>query len=75
MKVLKADDGVNVLTNKLKELYARDTEQATYIAYQELDRYQRKQTVSLSDYINDFERLNDRIKKCGMEMSDAALVY
>ena len=40
MKVLKADDGVNVLTNKLKELYARDTEQATYIAYQELDRYQ-----------------------------------
>ena len=38
MKALKADDGVNVLTNKPKELYARDTEQATYISYQELDR-------------------------------------
>ena len=75
VKALKADDGVNVLTNKLKELYARDTEQATYIAYQELDRYQWKQRVSLSDYINEFERLNDRIKKCGMEMPDAVLVY
>ena len=31
--------------------------------------------MSLSDYINEFDRLNDRIKKCGMEMPDVILVY
>ena len=67
VKALNADDGDDVLTNKLQELYPRDTEQATFIAHQEFGRYQWKQTVIISDYINKFERLNDRIKKYGME--------
>ena len=42
VKTLNADDGVDVLTNKLKELYPRDTEQATFITYQKFENYQRK---------------------------------
>ena len=34
VKALNADDGDDVLTNKLQELYPRDTEQATFIAHQ-----------------------------------------
>ena len=41
VKALNADNGFDVLTNELKEFYAQDTEQATFIAYQEFERYQQ----------------------------------
>ena len=75
VKALNTDDGVYVLTNKLKELYGRDTEQTRFIAYNKFERYQWKQTVSISDYTNEYKRLNDRIKKYGMEMPNDVLPY
>ena len=42
VKTLNADNGFDVLTNELKEFYAQDTEQATFIAYQEFERYQQR---------------------------------
>ena len=61
VKALNADDGVYVLTTKLKELcgiyiYVYSI---AFIAYQEFERYQRKQSVSISGYINQLNRLND----------------
>lgn len=37
MKALNADDGVYILTNKMKERYARNNEQKIFIAYQEFE--------------------------------------
>lgn len=34
VKALNVDDGVDILTNKRKELYVRDIEQITFMAYQ-----------------------------------------
>ena len=53
----------------------QDTEQTTFIAYQKFKRYQQKQIVSISDYIYEFERLNDRTNKYGMKMPDVILAY
>ena len=77
VKPMNVDDGVDVLNNKLKQLYAQNSERTTFIAYQEFERCQCKQsiTVSKSDYINEFERLNDWIKKYGIVMPDAILAY
>ena len=61
VKALNADDGVYVLTNKLKELYDIYiyVYSIAFIEYQEFERYQRKQSVSISGYINQLKRLND----------------
>ena len=34
VKAWNVDDGVDILTNKRKELYVRDIEQITFMAYQ-----------------------------------------
>ena len=61
VKALNADDGVYVLTNKLKELYDIYiyVYSIAFIEYQEFESYQRKQSVSISGYINQLKRLND----------------
>lgn len=37
VKALNADDGVYILTNKMKERYARNNEQKILIAYQKFE--------------------------------------
>ena len=47
-----SDDGVKVITDKLKLLFAKDTNQAALKAYQSIETYQGPETMSIIEYIN-----------------------
>ena len=59
---LNAQDGVKTLLDKLTELYAKDKDQAMYQAYERFETFRRNSNVTIRDYINEFERLNDKLK-------------
>ena len=72
---LNADDGVDVLLNKLSELYAKDKDQATYESYENFETFRRDKTMNIRDYINEFERLNDKLKSFNINLPDPVLAY
>ena len=72
---LNADDGVEILTTKLSELYAKDKDQATYEAYEKFETFRRDSNMNIRDYINEFEHLNDRLKQFKIDLPDAVLAY
>ena len=62
VETLHSDSGVDELINKLETLYHKDAEQAAFIAYEEFETFQRPPNMSVLDYINEFERRNNKIK-------------
>ena len=60
VETLHSDSGVDELIKKLKTLYDKDVEQAAFIAYEEFETFQRPPSMSILDYINEFERRNNR---------------
>ena len=60
----------------MKTLYDdKDAEQAAFIAYEEFETFQRPPSMSTLDYINEFERRNNKIKSKKIELPDAVLAY
>ena len=41
VKDLNSDDGVDILINKLKSLFAKDSNQAAYLAYDKFETFKR----------------------------------
>ena len=58
---LNAENGVQILKDKLRALYALDKEQATYVAYEKFECHQRKSETSIIEYINEFDRLYNKL--------------
>ena len=61
VETLHSDSGVDDLIEKLKTLYDKDAKQAAFIAYEEFETFQRRPSMSILDYINEFERRNSKI--------------
>ena len=59
---LNHENGVKALLDKIRELYAKEKNQAIYEAYENLETYRRESDMNIRDYINEFERLNNKIK-------------
>ena len=74
VETLHSDSGIDELIKKLKTLYDKDAEQAAFIAYEEFETFQRPPSMSILDYINEFER-NNKIKSKKIELPDAVLAY
>ena len=72
---LNAENGVTLLINKLKDLYAKDTDQLSYTAYEQFETFCRPIEMNLTDYINEFERLYNKIKVYKMELPTGVLAY
>ena len=68
--VINADDGVNKLLEKLDGLYLKDFHQTTYQAYDTFEKFQRGQTMTVQEYIIEFERLYHKLKAHNMELPD-----
>ena len=64
-----------MITDKLKLLFAKVTNQAAFIAYQNFETFQRPETMSIIGYINKFELLNAKITKYGMTLPTGVLAY
>ena len=72
---LNKDNGLNVLINKIKSLYAKDMNALAFMAYDKFENFRRSDDMNIIDYINEFERLNNQIKHFGMELPTRVLAY
>ena len=72
---LNKDDGLKVLIDKIKSLYAKDINALAYMAYDQFENFRRPDDMNIVDYINEFERLNNKIKQFDMNLPTGVLAY
>ncbi|GAB1599884.1 hypothetical protein Ahia01_000265900 [Argonauta hians] len=72
---LKGASGTEKLMTKLKQLYAIDNEQRIYQAYEEFENYTRPTNISMTDFLNEWERRYNQLKARDIELPDAVLAY
>ena len=72
---MNSHDGVDILLCKLKSLFAKDINQAAFIAYDKSEMFKRPANMNIVDFINEFERLYNNIKKYDMELPTGVLAY
>ena len=75
VKDLNSDDGFDILLCKLKSLFAKDINQAAIIAHGKFEMFKRPGNMNIVDFINEFERLYNNIKKSDMELPTGVLGY
>lgn len=54
---LNSDNGVDILLSKLKSPFAKEINQAEFIAYGKLEMFKRPANKNIVDFINEFARL------------------
>ena len=72
---MNSDDGVDILLCKLKSIFAKDINQAVFIAHVKFEIFKRPVNMNIVDFINEFERLYNNIKKYDMELPTGVLAY
>ena len=72
---LNKDNGLNTLITKIKTLYAKDINALAYMAYDQFENFKRTDEMTIVDYINEFERLNNKIRQFDMVLPTGVLVY
>ena len=72
---LNKDNGLNTLITKIKALYAKDINALAYMAYDQFENFKRPDEMTIVDYINEFERLNDKICQFDIVLPTGVLVY
>ena len=60
---------------KLKSLFAKDINQVAIIAYDKFEMFKRPANINIVDFINEFERLYNNIKKHDIELPTGVLAY
>ena len=75
VKDFNSENGVDILVNKLKSLFAKDINQAAYLTYDKFETFKRATDVSMIDFINEFERLYNNIRKYEIELPAGVLAY
>ncbi|KAL2093504.1 hypothetical protein ACEWY4_010816 [Coilia grayii] len=68
---LNKDTGMNTLLEKLDGLFLKEEKDRTYDAYSSFDRIMRDSSLSMADYIIEFEQRYSRMRKYRMELPDA----
>ena len=58
---LHKDNGLNKLITKIKTLYAKDINALAYMAYDQSENFKRLDEMTIVDYINESERLNNKV--------------
>ncbi|CAL9692558.1 unnamed protein product [Knipowitschia caucasica] len=72
---LNADTGMAALLAKLDSVFLKEEKDRQYEAYTEFDCVTRHSGVSMVDYIVEFERCYNRLRKFKMEFPDAVLAF
>ena len=63
---ISAESGVQEIINKLDTLYLKDKTQSAFEAYDTFEKFRRPKEMSMSEYINEFERLKSKIESYKM---------
>ena len=69
------DDGIQVIINKLDQLFKKDDSQSAYLAYSEFENFKRPTSMPMKDFIAKFEVLNATIRGREMILPDGVLAY
>ena len=72
---LSDDNGVKKLTDKLEALYKADETEIAFRRYEQFETFSRPETMNVVDYINEFERLYNRIEEEQFKLPDGVLAY
>ena len=75
MTELTTDKGVEAILKKLDGMFLADIEQQAFDAYERFEQYARGPMVSLEDYLFEFDRRYERVKKHGMTLPEGVLAY
>ena len=67
--------GVANVIKKLDSIFERDAIQVAYECYDQFERYRRPENMSMSEYINEFDRLHNKTEAHGSSMSENILAY
>ena len=69
------DNGVKNLLEKLDKFYLKDDTHTAYEAYERFEAFSRAPSMTVSDYIIEFECLYNKAKQHEMELPDGVLAY
>lgn len=72
---LNRNNGMTTLLAKLDNLFLKEEKDQVYEAYSSFDRITRDSSVSMTDYIIDFEQCYSRMRKYKMELPDPVLAF
>ena len=72
---LNTNEGVEKLINKLRDLYAVSKDQAMFTAYEQFETFQRDTHMNITEYINQFEQLNHKLKNFKIDLPSPVLAY
>ncbi len=72
---LNKDTSMDTLQAKLDNLFLKEEKDRAYDAYSSFDRVTRDSSISMADYIIDFEQRYSRMRKYKMELPDAVLAF
>ena len=72
---LNCDDGIANVVKQLDKLFLVDKAQSAYQTYDSFEKLRRPSNMTMSDYINEFERLLNKTKINCTEMSSDILAY
>lgn len=72
---LNVNTGMDALLRKLDGMFLREEKDCIYEAYSSFDWITRDSSVSMVDYIIEFEQCYSRMRKYKMELPDAVLAF
>lgn len=72
---LDSDNGMATLMAKLDDVFLKEEKDRAYEAYSYFDGITKNSSVSMADYIIDFEQRYNRMKKYNMTLPDAVLAF
>lgn len=72
---LNKDDGVDILLTKLDGLFLLDKGRRQFNVFRDLYNLRRPSVTSVSDFVNEFERVYYRFTQEGMVLPDAVMAF
>ena len=74
-EVISGKDGVKSIMARLDKLYKKDDTLSKFPAVESFETYKRPSTLSILEYIKEFEKRLHKVKNYGIEISDDILTY
>ena len=72
---LNKADGVDTLLESLEELFLKDKIDLAYETYSKFEQFKKTDSMSMTEYIVEYERLYTRCKRYDMTLPDAVLSF
>ena len=72
---ISGENGVDKVLEKLDGLWKEDDTKQAFNAYESFEQFRRPAEMGVTDYLNAFDRLNNKLKVHNMELPQGVLAY